>query len=151
VAGLGEELQRFVSKEKIEGTFPLLQASGYTITSCEAKDYNCFSWAAHDVENWWCHFRHWPEGVAREYTLEAYMAAFGTLGYMQCENGKLENGYEKIAIYVGGGCPKHAARQKESGRWTSKLGRWEDIEHELDGLAGGDYGDVSIFMRRPRR
>jgi hypothetical protein len=140
-----------VSKEKIEWKFPLLLVSGYAITSPDTKDYNCFAWAAHDVENWWSHSRHWPAGIAREHTVEAYMAALATVGYTPCDDGKLEDGYEKIAIYLGDGRPKHAARQMESGRWTSKLGPWEDIEHQLDGLAGGDYGDVSIFMRRPRR
>jgi hypothetical protein len=31
---------------------------------------------------------------------------------------------------------------------TSKLGRWEDIEHELAGLVCEMYGSVQQFLRR---
>jgi hypothetical protein len=34
--------------------------------------------------------------------------------------------------------------------WTSKLGRIEDIEHELNGLEGQEYGTVKQFMKRIR-
>jgi len=37
--------------------------------------------------------------------------------------------FEKIAIYAAGGVPTHAAKQTSDGRWKSKLGGWEDIEH----------------------
>jgi len=36
-----------------------------------------------------------------------------------------------------------------SGKWTSKLGRLEDIEHDTpDDVAGGVYGEVAGFMKR---
>ena len=34
------------------------------------------------------------------------------------------------------------------GRWTSKIGPFEDIEHELAGLTGQEYGDVAMYLRR---
>ncbi|MCY7407984.1 MAG: hypothetical protein LH631_11575, partial [Alkalinema sp. CAN_BIN05] len=43
--------------------------------------------------------------------------------------------------------PQHVARQLPNGLWTSKLGRLEDIEHELDGLSGDLYGTVQKFMK----
>lgn len=46
--------------------------------------------------------------------------------------------------------PKHAARQLASGRWTSKLGKLEDIDHALHDLEGMLYGAVVLFMKRPR-
>lgn len=49
------------------------------------------------------------------------------------------------------GTPTHAARQLENGKWTSKLGQLEDIEHELDGLVGDKYGIVVTILRRPYR
>ena len=68
-----------------------------------------------------------------------------------------EDGYEKIAIFVGeyewGGIgPTHAARQLTNGHWTSKLGGEEDVEHtDLDSVGGKPgYGDVQVFMRRLR-
>ena len=79
--------------------------------------------------------------------------AFRTLGYEVCENERLETGFEKIAIYAEiDGELKHAARQLESGRWTSKLGGWEDIEHStLAALEGKEYGRVMRLMKRLRR
>ena len=79
---------------------------------------------------------------------------FLAAGYELCGDGNLEDGYEKIAIYAKDGEPTHAARQLGDGRWTSKLGKYEDIEHDsLDALNGegfGEYGSVALFMVRPR-
>ena len=70
-----------------------------------------------------------------------------------CGNGSLEDGYEKVAIYARDGELTHAARQLRDGRWTSKLGKYEDIEHDsLEALYGdgyGEYGSVAVFMVRP--
>jgi hypothetical protein len=43
----------------------------------------------------------------------------------------------------------HAARQLPGGRWTSKLGALEDIEHALQDLVGTEYGSVVQVMKRP--
>jgi hypothetical protein len=62
-----------------------------------------------------------------------------------------EQGFEKIAIYTDGDEYMHAARQLEDGKWTSKMGPDEDVEHnEPEDLAGPCYGNVSIFMKRKR-
>jgi hypothetical protein len=45
--------------------------------------------------------------------------------------------------------PKHAARQLASGRWTSKIGVLEDIEHDLRDLEGDEYGKVVVVIKRP--
>jgi hypothetical protein len=37
-----------------------------------------------------------------------------------------------------------------SGRWTSKLGNAEDIEHELRALEGEIYGAVALILKRLR-
>jgi hypothetical protein len=43
-----------------------------------------------------------------------------------------------------------ASRQLPSGRWTSKLDRAEDIEHDPPhDVAGGIYGDIVQIMKRP--
>ena len=61
---------------------------------------------------------------------------------------------QKIAIYLNSSnSPTHVARQLLDGRWTSKLGSYEDIEHSrLAGLEGLDpaYGAVGCFMAKPR-
>lgn len=91
----------------------------------------------------------WPVGVPREETVEAYMLALAAFGYEPCDSSALVEGLEKVAIYGIGNMAEHVARQLPSGRWTSKMGQGIDIEHELNGLVGGDYGDVLTLMQRP--
>jgi hypothetical protein len=85
----------------------------------------------------------------REETIAAFKKAFSAFGYEVCEHGKYEEGFRKIAVYAKGDKPKHAARQLESGQWTSKLGRSFDIEHSLEALEGTHYGRVVLYFRCP--
>jgi len=54
-----------------------------------------------------------------------------------CDSAEVEPQFQKLAIYArddgqhDGGQPTHVARQFPNGRWTSKIGELEDIEHEL--------------------
>lgn len=86
-------------------------------------------------------------------TIEAFIAAYSLFGYTPCETADWEPEYEKLALYVDlQGTPTHAARQLPSGKWTSKLGQLEDIEHgTLEGLTGGLYGEVGQILKRPIR
>jgi hypothetical protein len=89
--------------------------------------------------------------VPNAVTLDAFIAAYGTLGYVPCDTSDFETGFEKIALYVAAdGTPTHAARQIDATKWTSKLGIWEDIEHHtLDGLVSPGYGTVARLLKRP--
>lgn len=79
----------------------------------------------------------------------AFVAAFATIGYQPCLDGSLEDGFEKLAIYHLPSGVQHAARQLSSGRWTSKLGSLEDIEHSSPAeLEGAIYGTVVQYVRR---
>ena len=92
----------------------------------------------------------WPSGVARAETLPAFRDAFASLGYSDCSGEDLEPGFEKIAVFANDqGVPMHAARQLPEGRWTSKLGELEDIEHVLQDLEETEYGSVVLVMKRP--
>jgi hypothetical protein len=88
--------------------------------------------------------------VPREVTLVAFVEAFRVLGYEECDDGSLEDGYQKIAIFADdAGNPTHAARQLPNGEWTSKLGQLEDIVHAtVDDVNGPTYGTPVEFMRR---
>jgi hypothetical protein len=89
-------------------------------------------------------------GLARAETLAAFREAFVSLGYVECRGDDLETGFEKIALFAKyQGIPLHAARQLPSGRWTSKLGEAEDIDHALRDLEGEVYGSVVLIMKRP--
>lgn len=139
-----------MKNERIENLFPNLKTSGYSVTSEKSKKYNCIAWAAGETSEWWDLYQYWPPGVSRSNTLDSFTKAFESLGYVICESSELENGYEKVSIYANEeGKPKHAARQLSSGRWSSKLGALEDIEHELDGLNNSDYGYSTVIMKRP--
>lgn len=96
-------------------------------------------------------FGYWPEGVPEEESVEAFITAFGTLGFAVCESPTLNPGFEKIAIHALGGVPEHTARQLPTGLWTSKMGKGEDIEHTLEGLEGPKYGRVAAILKRPSR
>ena len=138
----------------LEAIFPGLTGAGYEITSPKSEAYNCIAWAAGDVQHWWWPVpaaeTFWPPAVPREATLEAFVAAFATLGYETCQNPNWEPGYEKVALYAKEAAPTHAARQCPDGRWTSKLGALEDVIHEsLECLAGAIYGQATVFLRRP--
>ncbi len=89
--------------------------------------------------------------------MQAVVQAFAQVGYSRCKNGTLETGFEKIAIYATRDAdkklqPEHASRQLVDGRWTSKMGNDEDIEHTtVADVSGPEYGKVLCYMRRPRR
>jgi hypothetical protein len=140
---------------ELEQDWPNLTQTNYRITSPHTGNYNCLAWANQEADRWWSPLPeedyYWPEGVPREVSMAAFVKAYETLGFKICEHGELEADVEKLAIYATpDGRPQHVARQLSNGLWTSKLGRLEDIEHELDGLSGELYGTVQKFMGRPR-
>ena len=141
--------------DSLTDVFPGLLTSGYRVTSPEDPDYNCIAWAAGETTLWWepdvNGDYYWPQGVLRDYTLDAYKAAYEILGYSVCDSLELEKGWEKVAIFMDAvGKPTHAARQLPTGQWTSKCGSWVDIEHSVpDALSGSEYGQVACFMKRP--
>ena len=136
--------------------FPRLGARRLSITSQIDKRYNCIAYAASDLANWWWPFPadakevHWPTGVPREETVNAFRAMFESLGYAECSDDLMEAGFEKVALFAEGDIPRHAARQRENGRWISELGEREDIEHDLRDLEGDTYGTVVLIMKRSR-
>lgn len=142
-------------KHQLEVVFAGLRTSLFRITSPATPEYNCVAWAASHTEiGWWpdpMQLYFWPPGIPRQVTMDAFVAAFGTLGYAVCDTADLEPGFEKIAIYVDlSGRPTHVARQLRDGQWTSKLGKREDIEHQrFDALIGSDYGFPVRFLKRP--
>jgi hypothetical protein len=58
---------------------------------------------------------------------------------------------EWVALFASAdGNYTHAARQLPSGKWTSKLGTWEDIEHDsVEAVGGGAYGELVARLFRP--
>lgn len=140
---------------RIETYFPNLNENNYDVTSPQTASYNCIAWAAgEDGRKWWPdQFRigYWPTGVSREETLDSFIAAYKTLGYRHADDGSLEDGYEKIVIYVKAMStePTHAAKQLSNGTWSSKLGDDHDIMHQTPELLNGRvYGVPTKYMKR---
>ena len=71
-----------------------------------------------------------------------------------CPIATLEDGFEKVAVYHNDEGYTHAALQLADGKWTSKLGDYEDIRHEsFDALYGDsedEYGKLFCIMKRKR-
>jgi len=129
-------------------SFPKITTSNCRCTSPATNDYNCIAWA-YGKDNVWCEpGLFWPISC-HEYTIEAYMELFSSIGYMCCEDASYEEGFQKVALYIKDEKPTHAARQLATGKWTSKLGSDIDIEHDYpEVLDGPAYGAASIFMRK---
>jgi hypothetical protein len=131
--------------------FPHLTGTNHRVTSPATVDYNCIAWSAGDTERWWEPGRYWPVDPGPDaYGVGSLERAFLALGFQVCEDGRPEEGDEKVALYGNSSFFTPAARQLQDGTWTSKLGRAEDIQHDAPAdVAGGVYGEVVRFMRRP--
>lgn len=132
--------------------FPNSSVEPFIQTSHIDVNYNCIAWAASDNTRWYepdpYGYYYWPREVARDYTIEAYINLYEFLGYKRCQNGDLEAGYTKVAVFAHDALPTHAARQLENGNWTSKLGKNIDVEHSIFSLENGVYGQVVQYLRK---
>jgi hypothetical protein len=83
--------------------------------------------------------------------MPSFIALFESLGYVLCENGQAETGFEKVALFADAkGRPTHAARLPVGkANWSSKLGPQEDIGHTIYGLEGREYGTAVHYLKRP--
>lgn len=133
---------------------PHLTNFNHKIASPPTYRYNCVAWAAGDATRKWGDQvpYYWPKEVERGSDIAALIRLFNWLGFEQCGDGRFEAGFEKVAIYSVDGLWTHAARQKSDGTWTSKLGDFEDIDHEnAEVVVGGDYGEIAVILKRPAR
>jgi len=137
----------------LEQVFPHLAAAGYRPKSPRSSLYNCIAYAAGDETRKWGGFReigyHWPDGAMEGHGLDALISAFEHLGYSVCDDESLEQGFEKIALYLDkDGFWTHAAKPCEDGQWTSKLGDLEDIIHSTpQAVAGPDLHETKASSR----
>jgi hypothetical protein len=92
---------------------------------------------------------YWPI-AKREETVACFVEAYQSRGFEVCEP-ELEPEFERIVIYTLNGIPTHAARQIENGKWVSKLGPWEDIEHNTaKAVEEYIYGKATAYMKKKR-
>jgi hypothetical protein len=133
-------------------SFPNFTPANHRETSPATPKYNCVAWAAEDALNWWQPGVYWrpADWPANDFGLGALERAFRELGYEDAgDDASLEPGYLKVALYGSGFLYTHAARQLPSGKWTSKLGKSVDVEHDTpEVVADGVYGEVMQVMKR---
>lgn len=139
-----------------EMEFSRLKPENYKKTSDNDPDYNCVAFAVGETEKWidpTPNKRHsWPKEVRRGFEIDVFIDFFRSSGgFTECESGALEQGFEKLALYADvWNRFRHVARLLESGKWTSKLGEWEDIEHDtLESLAGKTGWSPVKYLKRP--
>ena len=133
-------------------SFPNLRYEGFTVVDQPSDTYNCIAYAADDTSQWWAHESdgYWPPCATRSELIASLLEVFAGLGYEQCDDSRIEDGYQKVALYETQGVWTHAAVQMPSGVWRSKMGEGPVIEHRsAESLSGGPYGEVHCFMRRP--
>jgi hypothetical protein len=132
--------------------FPRLTPANHRIASPATVDYNCVAWSVGDTEHWWQPGVYWPiEARPGDFGIGVLEEMFRTRGDTDCGmDAGLEPGFEKVALFGSSLYYTHAARQLPHGRWTSKLGKTEDIEHDTPhDVGGGVYGDVFRILKRP--
>ncbi|PWT86179.1 MAG: hypothetical protein C5B56_12860 [Proteobacteria bacterium] len=96
----------------------------------------------------------WPIGIERKETLSAFVAFYEACGFLRCTDASVEEGYEKVVIYVLNDSVTHVALQLEDGSWTSKIGDLADIVHIDPSVVAGTgpncYGVPKSVLRRAR-
>lgn len=148
-------------KPEWKAHWPALSPATARFTSPETPDYNCIAFGVGRTDEWWEPYIFppeqpgifWPTEANPDNTPDAWAGALATEGFVVCADERLEPAFVKVVIYADAqGTATHVARQLKDGRWTSKLGIFEDIEHDtLAALEGPLYGRVALVLRRPRR
>jgi hypothetical protein len=147
---------------RIFSWFPKLMGDvDFKLTSPATPNYNCIAWA-YNINNrvMWPGgpdaknldgFHYWPDGAANDTHVSAFIEAFELKGYHVCKKWEHEDGYRKIALYTKEGSTEctHASRELTSGKWTSKLGPQQDIQHGTPfSIEGSVYGKVYCIMKQ---
>jgi hypothetical protein len=136
----------------LSAVFPNTIKEPFLPTSPPTPQYNCIAWAMEDTTRWYWpdanNTSYWPSNIPRKLELKSFIQLFESVGYIRCESGSLESGFQKVAIYTKDGVPTHAARQLKNGSWTSKLGPHIDVSHSIFSMHGGNYGSVAAYMKK---
>jgi hypothetical protein len=97
---------------------------------------------------------YWPEGLGD--TVNDWSEIFTRQGYTVTgvRDRDAVPGYEKVAIFVDRVGTSHVAIS-DGNSWKSKLGSYQDIEHEtldlLEGFEKCEYGKVVVILKRKLR
>lgn len=96
-----------MTEEWLKRRFPRLAEDGFRVTSDATTVYNCVGWAVEDDRNWWSpedfELYYWPEGAPRDWSVEAWTAAFTVVGFEPCDGAELEPEYVRSPSVAGRG------------------------------------------------
>ncbi len=139
-----------LKNSEIELSWSNLQENlNFIFTSKQTWEYNCVMWSLNRDDEWRDFFYSDDGYVNPDQSINPYVAYFQENGFETCENSSLEVGALKICIFSKNGIFSHVSRQLQDGRWASKMGNYEDIEHltEFD-VSGLGYGSPDIYMQK---
>lgn len=136
----------------------LAQDMSFDLTSNCTPFYNCIGFAMGMTDvcvalgnpaglNWcW-----WPPTAHHDENPQSLVEAFEYFGFVNCEqDGHVETGFDKVALYEKNGHWTHAAIIEDENLYHSKMGIWWDIVHRGGDLFHNEmYGDIFTFMKRP--
>lgn len=154
--GKGESLPDPIemAERDIQRHLPNLKRSDYSIESPKTPSYNCIAWVFGNTTQRWdpafVRGYYWPPGISRSIAVDNIISMFEVVGrFEKCNHGDTESGFEKVAIYQDAdGDFSHVALQKRNGKWTSKLGRLDDVEHATPLVLEQEYGPIIQFLKR---
>lgn len=144
-----EGYQRALTDSRLKLKFPnLIHGKNFEFTSLKTDDYNCVAWAS-EIDDEWIEYPY-DDYQNFDDSVHKYINHFLQLGFTKTDKQQHEEGILKIAIYTDQQQNfLHVARSLPNKRWTSKIGDWEDIEHNtLDVLSGEFYGSPQIIMQK---
>jgi hypothetical protein len=98
---------------------------------------------------------HWRRDLPpNDDSIEAFIAAAKTQGFVECNDATPEPGYEKIAMYYSPAQRrqfKHAAKILSAHTWDSKMGDLSDFTHPHDGLDDVLLWSDRVYMKRRKQ
>lgn len=157
---MGETIEESV--KFLLSLFPGLEKdSNFKITSKKDPVYNCIAWAYGITKRWmWPNtgytrfldgVDYWPTDKIMDENVLNFINIFKDKGYEKCKSDCFEDGYRKIALYVKentNDCT-HASKQLSNGFWSSKIGKFHDIQHGTPySIEGKKYGVVYCIMKK---
>lgn len=148
--------EQLIARTYLIQRFPqLMQDSKFLVTSPATAIYNCIAWAMGLNDRWvdpainspghW-----WPPIPERDCNPNSLVKAFEYMGFIQCSNGNIETGFDKVALYKREANWTHAARILMDNEYHSKMGGAWNIHHSSGNVFKDSiYGEVYTYMRRP--
>lgn len=143
------------NKDSLIQHFPqLAYDQNFEICSPQTPIYNCIAWAMQFEDRWVDHLpgpgHWWPNGVERSNSSKALILAFEAVGFTECDDYLLEDGFNKVVLYKKEDSDEwtHASKITDNSVEHSKFGESFDGRHSHDKFSGTDYGIPYATMKR---